>query len=125
MNNKHIVLEDMIEFTKPVITVINLVTKTNFKSNEGSKRMFKATLDYLESYLKVNDSNKKGVKEAIEFNLFHSLFIENQDSEFTFREKSNFIFDILDMKSSEIYNIIIECIDFIEKDIRVRDKVFN
>ena len=125
MNNKHIVLEDMIEFTKPVITVINLVTKTNFKSNESSKNMFKATLNYLECYLKGNDSNKKYVKEAIEFNLFHSLFIENQDSEFTFREKSNFIFDILDMKSSEIYNIIIECIDFIEKDIRVRDKVFN
>ena len=125
MNNKHIVLEDMIEFTKPVITVINLVTKTNFESNESSKNVFKSTLNYLESYLKVNDSNKKGVKEAIEFNLFNSLFIENQDSEFTFRQKSNFVFEILDMKSSEIYNIIIACIDFIEKDIRVRDKVFN
>lgn len=125
MNNKHIVLEDMIEFTKPVITVINLVTKTNFESNESSKNVFKSTLNYLESYLKVNDSNKKYVKEAIEFNLFNSLFIENQDSEFTFRQKSNFVFEILDMKSSEIYNIIIVCIDFIEKDIRVRDKVFN
>lgn len=122
MNNKHIVLEDMIEFTRPVITAINLVTKTNFESN---KNMFKAILNYLESYLKINDSNKKYVKEAIEFNLFNSLFIENQDSEFTFRQKSNFIFEILDMKSSEIYNIIIACIDFIEKDIRVRDKVFN
>ena len=122
MNNKHIVLEDMIEFTKPVITVINLVTKTNFKSNESSKNMFKATLNYLECYLKGNDSNKKYVKEAIEFNLFHSLFIENQDSKFTFREKSNYIFDILDMKSSKIYNIIIECIDSIEEDISVRGK---
>lgn len=120
MNNKHIVLEDMIEFTKPVITAINLVTKTNFKRNKWNKVMFKSTLNSLESYLKVNDSNKKCVKQAIEFNLFHSLFIENQDSKFTFREKSNYIFDILDMKSSEIYNIIIECIYFIEEDIKAR-----
>ena len=66
MNNKHIVLEDMIEFTKPVITAINLVTKTNFKRNKWNKVMFKSTLNSLESYLKVNDSNKKCVKQAIE-----------------------------------------------------------
>lgn len=124
MGNKNIMLEDMIELTKPVITAINLITKTNFKRNESTKNMFKGTLNYLEHYLKVNNSNKMCVAQAIEFNLFHSLFIENQDSKFTFRQKSDFIFDILDMKSSEIYNIIIECIYSIEEDIKVRGKVF-
>lgn len=125
MKNKETVLEDIIEFTKAVITTINLITESNFKSNESTKNGLKATLNYLEDYLKINDSNKKCVEEAIEFNLFESLFIENQDEKFTFREKTNLVFDNLKMKDSDIYNIIVKCIDFIEADIDVRGKVFN
>lgn len=106
MGNKEIVLEDMIEFIKPVITTINLITESNFKDNESTKNMVKSTLIYLERHLKVSELNKNCLKNAIEFNLFHSLFIGNQDNKFTFREKTNLIFETLKMKDSDIYNII-------------------
>lgn len=108
------------EISRAVITSINLITKTNLTNNKTNQIMLNGSLVFLENYLNESINNENDVRDAIEFNIFESESIENQDDKFTFRDKVEFIFNILKMKESKLYGIILDNIDSIEKDISIR-----
>ena len=108
------------EISRAVITSINLITKTNLTNYKTNQIMLNGSLVFLENYLNESINNENDVRDAIEFNIFESESIENQDDKFTFRDKVEFIFNILKMKESKLYGIILDNIDSIEKDISIR-----